>query len=102
MLICVPGGTFRGLADSCCRARDALRPPKSRRASPRWLAPAGRTSKTGDRSPEMVAVVSGTLGAGLLAVGSHLIIPIGVEVGSLLSLLGIGSMMLSFGLADGE
>jgi hypothetical protein len=49
-----------------------------------------------------MVVVSGTVGAALLAIRSHLVIPIGVEIGSILSLLGIASMMLSFGLTDGE
>jgi hypothetical protein len=49
-----------------------------------------------------MVMISGTVGAALLAVGSHLIIPIGVEIGSIFSLLGIVSMMLSFGWADGE
>jgi hypothetical protein len=84
--------------DSSCRVRDALRPRNVVALSP----PVRAIGETSSWSLEMVAVIAGTVGAALVAVGSHLVIPIGVEVGSLLSLVGIGSMMLSFGLADGE
>jgi hypothetical protein len=46
--------------------------------------------------------VSGIAGAALLAVGSNFIIPIGAQLGGVLDLAGIASMMMFFGLADGE
>jgi hypothetical protein len=50
----------------------------------------------------MGMVISGAAGAALLVVGSNLVFPIGIEIGSFMALLGVGSMMVFFGLADGE
>ena len=50
----------------------------------------------------MVIFISGVLGAALLVVGSNLVVPVGIEVGSFIELVGVGSMMVCFGLADGE
>jgi hypothetical protein len=50
----------------------------------------------------MSMLLSGVVGASLLAVGSNLIIPIGVEIGSLMDLAGVASIMLFLGLADGK
>jgi hypothetical protein len=49
-----------------------------------------------------MVVLSGVLGVALLAVGSNSVIPIGVGIGSVVSLLGVASMILAFGLADGD
>jgi LPXTG-motif cell wall-anchored protein len=56
--------------------------------------------KTG--SQVMGIAVSGITGVVLLAIGSKFVMPIGVESASLVALLGVASIMLSFGLADGE
>jgi hypothetical protein len=47
-------------------------------------------------------LASGIMGAALLVVGSNLIIPVGVEIGSLFDLAGIASIMMFLGLAEGE
>jgi hypothetical protein len=54
------------------------------------------------RKQVMGMVISGAAGAALLIVGSNLVFPIGIEIGSFMALLGVGSMMVFFGLADGE
>jgi hypothetical protein len=46
--------------------------------------------------------VSGTTGTPLLAVGSNIVIPIGAQLGGLLNLAGVLSMILFFGLANVE
>ena len=50
----------------------------------------------------MGIAISGITGIALLAIGSKFVMPIGVELASLVELLGVASIMLSFGLADGE
>jgi hypothetical protein len=50
----------------------------------------------------MGVIVSGISGTALLAVGSNLVIPIGLQIGSLLDLMGIVAMMVCFSLADGR
>jgi hypothetical protein len=50
----------------------------------------------------MGTVLSGIFGAVLLAGGAKFSVPFGVQFGSLVELVGVASIMLSFGLADGE
>jgi hypothetical protein len=50
----------------------------------------------------MAIFISGVVGAALLFVGSNLVVPVGIEVGSFIELAGVGSMMVCFGLADGD
>jgi hypothetical protein len=50
----------------------------------------------------MGIAISGITGVALLAIGSKFVMPIGVELASFVDLLGVASIMLSFGLADGE
>jgi hypothetical protein len=50
----------------------------------------------------MGIAISGIAGVALLAIGSKFVMPIGVEFASFVELLGVASIMLSFGLADGE
>ena len=50
----------------------------------------------------MGIAISGITGIVLLAIGSKFAMPIGVELASFVELLGVASIMLSFGLADGE
>jgi hypothetical protein len=57
-------------------------------------------SETG--SQVMGIAISGITGVALLAIGSKFVMPIGVELASFVDLLGVASIMLSFGLADGE
>jgi hypothetical protein len=46
-------------------------------------------------------VTSGLAGAGMLALGSDLVVPIGAMMGSLCDLAGVAAAMVFFGLADG-
>jgi hypothetical protein len=50
----------------------------------------------------MGIIASGISGAALLAIGSNMVVPIGVQTGGLVDLLGIAAMMLCFCLADGR
>jgi hypothetical protein len=50
----------------------------------------------------MGMIVSGISGAILLAVGSNMVVPIGLQIGSLFDLGGIAAMMVCFSLADGQ
>jgi hypothetical protein len=50
----------------------------------------------------MGVIASGVSGIGLLAIGSNMVVPIGVQMGGLIDLLGIAAMMLCFCLADGS
>jgi hypothetical protein len=50
----------------------------------------------------MGTLISGTFGAVLLAAGAKFSVPFGVQFGSLVELLGVASIMVAFGLADGE
>jgi hypothetical protein len=49
-----------------------------------------------------MAILSAVGGASLLAVGSNFIIPVGSAIGGVCDLAGIVSMMMFFGLIDGE
>jgi hypothetical protein len=49
-----------------------------------------------------MAVLSAVGGACLIAVGSNFVIPVGSALGGLCDLAGIVSMMMFFGLIDGE
>jgi len=46
-------------------------------------------------------ITSGLAGAGMLALGSNFVIPIGAMTGSLCDLAGVAAAMVFFGLADG-
>jgi hypothetical protein len=50
----------------------------------------------------MGSLISGVLGAALLAGGAKFSAPFGVQLGGLVELLGVTSIMLSFSLADGK
>lgn len=49
----------------------------------------------------MVTLAAGVAGATMIAVGSDLIVPIGAQIGGLLDISGIASLMLFLGLTDG-
>jgi hypothetical protein len=49
-----------------------------------------------------VTVLSAVGGACLIAVGSNFVIPVGSAIGGVCDLAGIISMMMFFGLIDGE
>jgi hypothetical protein len=46
-------------------------------------------------------ITSGLAGAGMLALGSNFVIPMGAVAGSLCDLAGVAAAMVFFGLADG-
>jgi hypothetical protein len=50
----------------------------------------------------MGTLISGVFGAVLLAGGAKFSIPLGVQFGSVVELLGVASIMLSLSLADGK
>jgi hypothetical protein len=47
-------------------------------------------------------LVSGLTGAGMLVLGTNLILPLGSAVGGLCDLVGVASTVIFLGLADGK
>jgi hypothetical protein len=83
-------------------ARRFRRREKSKGTLDRWDRYAGQIVASRSRERVMAMFISGILGASMLAIGSNLVIPVGVEIGSLVDLAGVASMMVFLGLADGK
>jgi hypothetical protein len=62
----------------------------------------GKPENFGSGPMSWIAMLSGIGGAAMLAFGCDMVVPVGAGVGGLCDLAGIASVMVSFGLMDGE